>query len=80
MEITTNIHETNERSITEALPGSIRNFIEDTRRDLIATRVKYGANTPIGHRCSNIVELLQTKAPALIAKQMADLERMLAAQ
>ncbi len=45
-----------------------------TRRLLIATRVKHGADTPIGHRCSNIVEMLQNRAPpTLIAKQMAGL-------
>lgn len=29
--------------------------LEDTRRDLIAMRTKHGADTPIGHRCSNII-------------------------
>ena len=30
----------------------------DARRNLIAKRVAAGATTPIGHRCSNLVELL----------------------
>ncbi len=29
---------------------------ENTRRDLIAKRTAAGANTPIGHRCSNLIE------------------------
>lgn len=35
------------------------NDIAATRRDLIATRRKHGADTPIGHGCSNIIELIQ---------------------
>ncbi len=55
--------------------------LENTRRDLIALRVKYGADTPIGHRCSNIAELLDNGGPPeLIAKQTAELKRLLAAQ
>lgn len=76
-----NIQQTDGRSITEALPAPIRNFIEETRRLLIATRVKHGADTPIGHRCSNIVEMLENGVgPATIAKQMADLDRLLSGQ
>jgi hypothetical protein len=33
--------------------------LEDTRRELIALRVKLGADTPAGHRCSNLVEQLE---------------------
>jgi hypothetical protein len=33
--------------------------LEDTRRSLIALRVKVGAETPAGHRCSNLVEQLE---------------------
>lgn len=33
--------------------------LENTRRELIALRVKLGATTPAGHRCSNLVEQLQ---------------------
>jgi len=32
---------------------------EETRRKLIALRSKLGADTPAGHRCSNLVEQLQ---------------------
>lgn len=32
--------------------------LEDTRRDLIAMRTRLGADTPAGHRCSNIVAQL----------------------
>lgn len=31
---------------------------ENTRRELIAKRVAAGADTPIGHRCSNLIEML----------------------
>lgn len=33
--------------------------LENTRRELIALREKHKADTPIGHRCSNLVEQLQ---------------------
>lgn len=54
--------------------------LENTRRDLIALRVKHGAESAIGYRCSNIVELIQMpEVPAvLVARQMADLQRLLA--
>lgn len=29
---------------------------ENTRRELIAMRVKHGAETPVGHRISNLIE------------------------
>jgi len=59
----------------ETVPS--RDF-EDTRRDLIALRVKHGANTPIGHRCSNIIELIQQpELPThLIQRQMAELTEL----
>ncbi len=63
--------------------------LEDTRRQLIALRVKHGANSPIGHRCSNIVELIQSADSATgdthmhcirnIQKQMAGIQRLLQA-
>lgn len=31
---------------------------ENTRRDLIAKRTAAGADTPLGHRCSNLIEQL----------------------
>lgn len=54
--------------------------LENTRRDLIALRVKHGAESPIGHRCSNLVELLQQPEPpaALIKRQMDELQALLA--
>jgi hypothetical protein len=59
----------------------VTNF-DDTRRDLIALRVKHGATSPIGCRCSNIVELIQVpEVPRVqLDRQMADLQRLLAAQ
>ncbi len=33
--------------------------VENTRRDLIAMREKHGANTPVGHRISNLIEQVQ---------------------
>lgn len=32
--------------------------LENTCRDLIAKRIAAGADTPIGHRCSNLIEQL----------------------
>ncbi len=34
-------------------------FVLEARRDMIALRVKHGADSPIGHRCSNIIEMLK---------------------
>lgn len=58
-------------------PGS-RSVLEQTRRDLIVMREAYGADTPVGHRCSNIVELLQIpELPKdLLQRQMTDLARL----
>jgi len=33
--------------------------LENARRDLIAKRVAAGANSEIGHRCSNLIEQLE---------------------
>ncbi len=33
--------------------------VHTIRKQLDALRVKHGADTPIGHRCSNIIELLK---------------------
>lgn len=56
---------------------------------LIAMRVKYGADSPIGNRCSNLVEMLQNYEGASgdqrralaknIQKQMAELAKLTAA-
>lgn len=58
------------------------------RGDLIAMRVKHGAYTPIGMRCSNLVEMLKIRDASdgerrailgkNIGEQMADLERLTA--
>ena len=50
-----NIHETNGRSVTEALP--------DTTLGLRRLRRKYGYNSAIGHRCSNISEMMRQLPP-----------------
>lgn len=78
-------------SVTVALPKEeyfMDLDLESTRRQLIALRVKHGAESPIGRRCSNIVELIQNLARAVtteqdiqirknIGKQMAELDRLL---
>ena len=50
-------------SVTEVLPG------------LAKMRNAHGYDTPIGHRCSNILEMLDagTAKPADIAAQVAEL-------
>ena len=55
-----------------------RNVLEKTRRDLIVMREAYGADSAVGHRCSNIVELLQMpELPRyLLKRQMTDLARL----
>lgn len=57
----------------------VPNF-EGTRRDLDALRRKHGPTSPIGHRCSNIAELLKMpELPThLIRRQMDDLQRLVA--
>lgn len=54
---------------------------EVTVRELIALRNKHGAETPVGYRCSNIVELIQLpEVPrSQLGRQMADLQRLLQA-
>jgi hypothetical protein len=61
--------------------------LENTRRGLIALRVKYGSETAIGHRCSNLVEINQNLLGATgeqrknlltsMAKQAGQLETLL---
>lgn len=63
---------------------------ETTRRNLIAMRLKFGAKTPAGMRCSNLVEQLENlrtatgeqKAAleAFIKEQMADLAKLTAGE
>lgn len=49
--------------------------LENTRRDLIAMRVKHGANTPIGHRCSNLLEQLENLSKSTDQDQRHRLEK-----
>lgn len=37
--------------------------LEDTRRQLIAIRNKHRADSPIGHRCSNLCEMMESRRP-----------------
>jgi hypothetical protein len=53
--------------------------IESTRRDLIAMRVKFGALTQIGRRCSNLISQLQNYESAK-GKQRANLEKTIREQ
>jgi hypothetical protein len=75
---TVNVAGTNEKIDTPLTQPGSRGVLEQTRRDLIVMREAYGADTPVGHRCSNIVELLQMPElpKALLARQMADLARL----
>ena len=60
--------------------------LEITRRELLALRAKHGAETAIGHRCSNLLGMLDSMKTATgdqraglaknITDQMADLERL----
>lgn len=38
--------------------------VEDARRKLTVLRQAHGADTPMGHRCSNLIEMLQNLPPA----------------
>ncbi len=38
--------------------------VENARRKLVALRNAHGADTPIGHRCSNLIEMIQNMPPA----------------
>ena len=64
-------------SVTVGLPN-----LETTRRDLIALRVKHGADSDIGHGCSNIIELIQQpELPSKLIQYQTDrLARLLANQ
>jgi hypothetical protein len=57
----------------EAVPLDLS--MEAMRRNLIAKRVAAGAETPIGHRCSNLVELLDNYAKVEGEDQRSHLER-----
>ena len=75
---TVNITRTDGKIDTPLTHLGSRTVLEQTRRDLIVMREAHGADSAIGHRCSNIVELLQVpELPmALLARQMADLHRL----
>ena len=57
--------------------------VENSRRHLIALRTKFGADTPKGHRCSNLIEQIKnlegatgeqrTNLQAAIRKSIAEL-------
>jgi hypothetical protein len=49
--------------------------LEDTRRKLIAMRAKLGADTPAGHRCSNLVEQLENMRTAASKEQRGHLSK-----
>ncbi len=52
--------------------------LDDARRGLIAMRVRHGADTAVGHRCSNIEVMLRKGVSlAAVGRQVADLERVL---
>jgi hypothetical protein len=59
--------------MTDPKPRSGFDPIE-ARRNLIAKRVAAGADTPIGHRCSNLIELLENYAKADGEEQRAHIE------
>ncbi len=67
--------------------GSVTVALPELRRDLIAMRGKHGADSAIGHRCSNLIGQLQAYqtavAPALrrdlrslIKRSMAELDEL----
>jgi hypothetical protein len=37
--------------------------LENARRKLTALRDAHGADTPMGHRCSNLIEMIQNMPP-----------------
>lgn len=71
---------------TQLTQDRSRSVLEQTRCDLIALRNAHGADSPIGYRCSNLVELIQNLQGATgerrdgimanIEKQAADLARL----
>lgn len=54
--------------------------METTRRRLIAARTACGADTPAGHRYSNMVEQLENYARAGTAEQRAHLRKSISQQ
>lgn len=76
-----NVKGTNGKIDAPLTQSCSRDVLQQTYRELMALRVKHGAGTPIGYRCSNIMELLQMPElpKALLARQMADLARLTSA-
>jgi hypothetical protein len=52
--------------------------LDKTRADLIAKRVAAGADSPIGHRCSNLIEQLENLQGAT-GDQRANLIKLIGA-
>lgn len=48
--------------------------VENSRRHLIALRVRFGADTPKGHRCSNLIEMINNMETAT-GEQLANLRK-----
>ena len=58
--MTQNEATTGDQSSTSATRENLISFdFENTRRDLIAMRLRHGADTPKGHACSNAIEQLE---------------------
>jgi hypothetical protein len=53
--------------------------VEDARRKLTAMRAKLGADTPAGHRCSNLIEQLENHRTAT-GEQKDNLEKAIKIQ
>lgn len=66
--------------------GSITVALPEWRRDLDRMRAKHGADSPIGHRCSSLIEILQNLPDATgdarvqleksLGRAIAELERL----
>ena len=69
---------TGSASDTPLAQPSSRTVLEQTRRDLIVMRQAHGDDSAVGHRCSNIVELIQMPElpKELLKRQMTDLARL----
>ena len=53
--------------------------LRETRRALIAKRVKAGAKTPLGHRYSNLIEQLQSLSAETDPQARRNLRRLISA-
>lgn len=75
MEITTNIHETNGRSVTVALPGTNLSAADmhAAISGLHKIRKTFGHRSPAGLRCSNIEEII-TNMQGATGEQLARLK------